>query len=195
MCKPPQEKIDWEAELPAGLIPPPVDVLDAAMLPLLEMVPFVSVQHLGELNESSDSMDAQSAASTPLHSDDDEVELESESDSTLDEGGNQDSGIVEELGTDNDGPVLISSCLNDPRVVWPSDTDSDMDSDGSDDGASPSPPSVTTDSDVMLISSGDAQMNSFYSVPEGNSAVLGRGRGNRGRNMARRSRPFFGKDT
>lgn len=161
MCRPKKEKINWDEDLPAELVPPPpgdMPQLNLENLPLLGMVPFVAVDILEDSSdESVDSMGAQAEDSTVSSSDGGKTESlgSMSSDSEVDE---------------NEEPLVISSCLNDPNVVWPSESDSESDDD-------------------MDVTTGSAN-ESGPLVGSSSSAV--RGHFTRGRNMARRSRPFRG---
>jgi len=170
------EKIDWEAELPDGLVPPPVDMLDPAMLPLLAMVPFIAVQNINEGGGETDDRD-QDMESDPV-SDSEEAEDDmSVSHADMDESDASDTSF--ESGDENQEANLVPAfCLNDPKLVWPSDSESEAESIVS--GNTEEQPCGHT-----VVSSPALSPDSFVTVE--------RGRGTRGRNMARRSRPFFGK--
>jgi hypothetical protein len=174
MCRPPAKKIDWQAELPPELVPPPAE-MDVNLLPQLDMVPFVDVQMLANSDTySSDSMDAQDADS------DDSVSPMAMTPTVMSEDSENENAA---------GSPVILSCLNDPKVVWPSDSElseSEEEKDSSSDMLS-----VDSESDNLEAPGG----NNDDKGPDGfaNPVVATiPGRAPRGRNMARRSRPFFG---
>jgi len=109
------------------------------------------------------------------------------------------SSESDEDGSDN--PLVISSCLNDPKIVWPSDSDNSLDEENS--GKDGKQPSHGTELEKDNESSDDMDVDaegwSTACASCGDSSVasttgpVSGSRPGRGRNFARRSLPFFGK--
>jgi len=170
MCRPRKEKIDWEKELPAWLLPP----LQEVALPQLDMLAVVNVQNIGDLTDSEDSS---SSLSSDMEVDNESLINSPSSDSEMEE---------------NEDPLVISSCLNNPEVVWPSDTDSAPSSESEEDDSHMEAGNVANACEAcggeVACGCPGPSSGQGHSCPG-----INRGGGRRGRNFARRSRPFFGK--
>lgn len=195
MCRPPSEKIDWEKEHPE-LLPPPADGLDQANLPQLEMIPFVSVEVLGEaLSDNENSMDIQYGSSMSSEPDDEE---DKSSPMALPSVTDEPAKTEDE---ETNGPLVISFCMNDPKIVWPSSESSSSGSGNDTDNDSVTMEEISGVTQNQCLACGDSVEagGTVVSTGTGHSCPVwfqdrGRGfRGSRGRNFARRSRPFFGE--
>jgi len=180
MCRPPQEKFNWQEELPPHLVAPQGETI---AMPLLEMVPFVDVQNIGAMSDESDA--------------DSDVSMAGQyDDTTFGESDEEKTEAVSDMSSEPNGesaePVVISSCLNDPKVVWPSDTESSSvtDSEEEEDNDTNVDSVTIVNNCASCGTSVPLEGNSVHNCPGGSSGLS---RGVRGRNFARRSRPFFGK--
>ena len=180
MCRPRKEKINWEDDLPPALVPPPV--LDLDQLPMLNMIPFVNVNIMTEDESESDNSeeDLSNINDGEENSDDSEQGMsEGPMESDVNLSSNDSADMSYESGDEEKEANLVPSfCLNNPKLVWPSDSDSEVDEEASKDIGGPP---LGEKSEIAPAIPGYPLMS------------VERGRGARGRNMARRSRPFFGK--
>jgi len=216
MCCPRKEKINWQEDLPPELVPPPAE-MDLDLMPQLNMIPFVNVQMLGEvLSDSDDSLSSSESVTVNANVPEEEGmqgdPLESsEKDIVTSDSESEDMQIdpVEKSKEDISEPLVISFCMNDPKIVWPSDTDSSSESEGDFQGENDSTPAGESNKSAYVgqnecsccgdkMETGDVS----YSTGTNHSCPVwflerGRGQGRRAgahrRNFARRSRPFFGK--
>jgi len=188
MCHSRRDLFSWEEEVPDELLPQAV-----GDQPQPDQVPMVTLQNMSAENY-------QGGWYVVTDADGQEVIEIVSSDSEDDE---------------SEDTLVISSCLNNPKVVWPSDTDSTSDDEDSvkcsgqsssdnakgdkdlsdsdmedDEGGLGTACPVCGDSAVSNSTGSDGGVHNcpVWFLERGRS-----GRGGRGRNFARRSRPFRGK--